>query len=70
MDMICFGCHSSQGFTSHMCRTCAVRQCARDKVNHTCAECPDYPCTLIERYVPLETDSRNQLEFAHACLAA
>ena len=70
MDMICFGCHSSQGFTSHMCRTCAVRQCARDKVNHTCAECPDYPCTLIERYIPLETDSRNQLDFAHACQAA
>lgn len=66
LDMVCFGCHS-QRYVSRMCRACEVRRCAMAQVEHTCAECGRFPCQLIERYVPVETDNRNQLEYAHQC---
>ena len=61
-DMTCHGCHSQQRLESHMCQGCKIRACASSKSINSCAECPEYPCLLIERFVPIETDARTQLE--------
>jgi len=61
-DMTCHGCHSQQRLESRMCQGCPIRACASSRKLNSCAECPDYPCLLIERFVPIETDARTQLE--------
>ncbi len=69
-EMTCHGCHSEQRLESKMCQTCALRSCAESRVRQTCAECPDFPCSLIERYVSIETDARSQLQLWHERLTA
>ena len=66
-DLACRGCHSREGWHAKSCRECAIRSCAQQSVKISCAECRSFPCRSIQRLVPVETDSRNELEFAHAC---
>ena len=69
-EMTCQGCHSQQRLESKMCQECALRKCASNRVRLTCAECPDFPCSLIDRYVSIETDARCQLQLWHERLMA
>ena len=69
-DMTCQGCHCHAQPNSKMCRACALRECASNRVRQTCAECPDFPCNLINRYVSIETDARCQLQHWHDRLTA
>lgn len=66
-DLTCRGCHSREGVHAKSCRECVIRRCAQQRVKTSCAECHSFPCWSIQRLVPLETDSSNELEFAHAC---
>lgn len=61
-DMTCQGCHSQQRLESKMCQACALRKCASSRVRQTCAECAEFPCSLIDRFVSIETDARAVLE--------
>jgi hypothetical protein len=61
-DMTCYGCHSQQRLESRMCQGCQLRACASSRLVENCAHCRDFPCNLIERFVPIETDARTALE--------
>jgi len=65
-DMTCLGCHQQSHPLSKMCRACEIRRCASQHVLNTCAECYEFPCVLIERFVPVETDNRNKLDEVNA----
>jgi len=69
-DMTCQGCHSQHRLESKMCQACSLRACASGRVRQTCAECPDFPCSLIDRYVSVDTDARSQLQLWHERLNA
>lgn len=60
-DMNCKGCHSEIDEDSKMCGNCDVRKCAHGKDILTCAECKSYPCNLIDKYVPVESENRKTL---------
>lgn len=60
-EMRCTGCHSSSTLAP-MCKSCEIRECAIERVLISCAECQDYPCSIIERLVPIDTDNRAELE--------
>lgn len=64
-DIHCTGCHKQGGNLSRMCASCQIRACAVKRVRSNCSECPQYPCSLIERFVPIETDNRAILESLH-----
>lgn len=57
-DMTCHGCHSLQRLESRMCQGCQVRACAALRSVENCGHCVDFPCKLIDRFVPIETDAR------------
>src|SRR5512142_531120 len=44
----CTGCKSTGVKTYYCDQLCEVRKCAVSKPVNTCAECPDYPCTLLD----------------------
>jgi hypothetical protein len=66
-QLTCLGC-KIQTPTSHICAQCQIRACALGTVRGTCAECGDYPCSLINRFVAVETDARNVLDYLHESL--
>lgn len=68
-EMRCHGCHSQQALAP-VCERCEIRSCASNCVLISCAECQNYPCSIIERLVPIETDNRAELEARHAHLSA
>ena len=60
-DMNCKGCRSEMVKNSKMCGKCEIRTCADGKEILTCAECTNYPCDLINKYVPIESENRKTL---------
>ncbi len=67
-EMHCQGCHSLFANLAPMCKSCEIRNCALGRVLVSCAECVDYPCDIIERLVPVDTDNRAELEYRHDTL--
>lgn len=61
-DMNCRGCHSEMVKDSKMCGNCEIRNCANDKNISTCADCTSYPCNLIDKHLPVESDNRKTLD--------
>lgn len=61
-DMDCLGCLSPAADHNKLCGTCAMRNCAGPKGYVTCAQCPDYPCAVIERSLPAGGDGRARLD--------
>ena len=61
-DIRCMGCHSKLTRKSKMCSNCEIRNCAKKKKIFTCAECRNYPCDLIEKYVSKESENRRILD--------
>lgn len=67
-EMQCQGCHSPYAKLAPMCKSCEIRNCAFGRVFISCAECEEYPCAIIERLVPVDTDNRAELECRRECL--
>ena len=44
-DLRCEGCGSSR--TAARCASCAVRRCAEERGVDSCADCPEFPCSLL-----------------------
>lgn len=63
----CHGC-KSHAACSQICSQCLIRACAINRIDDTCADCADYPCALINRFVAVETDARNILDYLHESL--
>ncbi len=61
-DINCRGCHLHESAENKMCHGCPIRPCAETKGVYTCADCPDYPCQITEKFVPEGSDGRKTLE--------
>lgn len=61
-DMECAGCRSSYAEHSKMCGGCEIRLCGKTRDIITCAECAEYPCYIIEKYVPKGSENRTLLD--------
>ena len=60
-DMVCFGCHSE--FTSKkMCGDCEIRKCGVERAGKNCAECTEFPCSLLEEQLGGSSDGLNRLK--------
>lgn len=60
-DMNCLGCFKVDVAKSKMCSGCEVRACGVQKDIENCAGCDQYPCALVEKYVPADSEGRARL---------
>lgn len=61
-DMTCEGCFWEKNDSSKMCGDCEIRRCAQGKTVENCGHCSAYPCEIVERRLPGETDCRKRLD--------
>lgn len=61
-DMTCEGCFWEQNESSKMCGGCEIRKCAQNKTVENCGRCAAYPCAIVERRLPGDTDCRKRLD--------
>lgn len=62
MDLFCYGCHSEKTNGTKMCGDCDIRNCKEHHNRNTCADCSQFPCESIEKYVPVDSDNRKRLD--------
>ncbi|MDP4091172.1 MAG: DUF3795 domain-containing protein [Bacillota bacterium] len=61
-DMTCQGCFWDKNDSTKMCGDCEIRKCAKDKGAHNCGHCCEYPCEIVERRVPEDSQNRVRLD--------
>lgn len=61
-DMPCLGCFDHKNDCSKMCGDCEIRFCAKDKPVDNCGMCDVYPCEIIERHLPADSENRLRLD--------
>ena len=49
-NLACDGCSADSKRVFKFCGECPIRQCAHPKGYATCADCPDFPCSLLEKH--------------------
>ncbi len=59
-DMYCLGCHSDM-VSQKMCGDCDIRLCGTKKSYKSCAECGDFPCSMLEKNLGDNSDNLNRL---------
>ena len=60
-DMYCLGCHSDT-VSQKMCGKCEIRICGAKKIYGNCAECTEFPCSTLEKYLDDNSDNLNNLK--------
>lgn len=60
-DMYCLGCHSDT-VSQKMCGECEIRICGAKKSYGSCAECSEFPCSILEKYSDDAPDILNRLK--------
>lgn len=60
-DMFCLGCHSDT-LSGKMCGGCEIRKCGIEKTSENCAGCAEFPCSILETYLGVNSDSLNNLK--------
>ena len=60
-DMYCLGCHS-EVISEKMCGGCEIRKCGAEKSCKNCAECNDFPCPILEKYLGENSEGLNKLK--------
>lgn len=58
----CLGCQQAEGSQFFLCHKCAIRVCGLERGYQTCAECPDYACSQLERLLDMAPTARDNLE--------
>jgi hypothetical protein len=61
-DVNCTGCSTPDGVKIAHCFECNVRLCALDRQVATCADCVDYICADLERFLEWVPAARETLE--------
>ena len=61
-DINCDGCQSESQRLFSYCQTCEIRKCAREKKAATCADCPDYSCEKLDKFLTNVPEARAVLE--------
>lgn len=59
-DISCDGCRGPR--LGGYCSACPVRACAVERGLQTCADCPDYACTELEKFFTMAPQARDTLE--------
>lgn len=60
-DINCLGCKSSV-VSPKFCGDCTIRRCAKTKGLAHCGECENYPCEVIIKNIPEDSQSRKNLD--------
>ncbi len=60
-DMNCLGCHSDT-VSQKMCGDCEIRICGMKKSYGSCAECGEFPCSVLKENFDDESDNLNNLK--------
>lgn len=60
-DLYCLGCHSDT-VSEKMCAACEIRNCGMEKSCQSCAECGNFPCSILETYLREKPDLLNHLK--------
>ena len=60
-DMYCLGCHSDI-VSQKMCENCEIRICSVKKSYGSCAECVDFPCSILVKNLGDNSDNLNTLK--------
>ncbi|HET55180.1 MAG TPA: DUF3795 domain-containing protein [Ignavibacteria bacterium] len=60
--LVCDGCSADSKRVFKFCRECSIRQCAHPKGYATCADCPEFPCSLLEKNFEWSPESKATLE--------
>jgi hypothetical protein len=58
----CDGCTTDNDILFKGCRTCKIRNCARERVYASCVLCPEYVCDLLEEFYLSDPSARTNLE--------
>jgi hypothetical protein len=58
----CTGCQSTGVKTYYCDQLCEVRKCATKKAVSTCADCPDYVCTVLDEFLRMAPQAKETLE--------
>ena len=61
-DINCDGCQSESPRLFSYCSTCEIRICAREKKVTTCADCPEYSCEKLDKFLADVPEARKVLE--------
>jgi hypothetical protein len=61
-DINCDGCQSESPRLFSYCSTCEIRKCAREKKVATCADCPEYSCEKLDKFLAQVPEARKVLE--------
>ena len=61
-DMTCEGCFCHKNDRSKMCGDCEIRKCAKNKAVENCGLCSEYPCEIVERRLPVDSENRVRLD--------
>lgn len=61
-SVTCYGCREQGSRHFFLCDKCKIRTCAIKRKVETCADCPDYPCKLLEHHLALFPVARKNLE--------
>jgi len=58
----CTGCQSA-GVKTHYCdQLCEIRKCAAEKTVSTCADCSDYPCSVLDEIFRMAPQAKTTLD--------
>lgn len=60
-DIYCLGCHS-ETTSEKMCGGCEIRKCGKEKPFKNCAECNNFPCAILEKYLEEKSEGLNKLK--------
>ena len=66
-DMTCEGCFWDKNDNSKMCGDCEIRKCAKGKAVDNCGMCTVYPCEIIEKRLPTDSENRVRLDKISHC---
>jgi hypothetical protein len=58
----CTGCQSTGVKTLYCDQMCEIRKCAMKKPISTCADCDDYPCTVLDAMLQIAPQARMRLD--------
>jgi len=61
-EVSCNGCRSDGECLSGYCRACEIRKCGREKNTANCAQCADYACEKLDKFLAMAPEAKKRLD--------
>ena len=58
----CDGCRTESGRLFSGCKTCLIRNCAKDRGLENCACCGEYACEQLLKFFAMEPEAKKRLD--------